>query len=112
MELKMYYLLKCINKNEGKIFELIFIFEIIFFCRQKDMQRQLEKITDLIRLVVQKMEIRTEMDGDDNYRGGKNENFMKMQKFRQTLNAARRFSRNRSSNGNIPNLFEHHTEKV
>ena len=76
------------------------------------MQRQLEKITDLVRLVVQKMEIRTEIEGDDSHRDGKNEKFVKMQKFRQTLNVARRFSRVRSSSGtNIPTLFDH-SEKV
>ncbi len=81
------------------------------FSRQKDMQRKLDKITDLVRLVVQKMEIRTEMEANDTNQSGKNENFIKMQKFRQTLNVARRFSRLRSSNGNIPTLFDH-SEKV
>jgi hypothetical protein len=75
------------------------------------MQRQLEKITDLVRLVVQKMEIRTEIEGDDSTYGGKNENFMKMQKIRQTLNVARRFTRMRGSNGNIPHAVEH-SDKV
>ena len=75
------------------------------------MQRQLEKITDLVRLVVQKMEIRTEMEGDDTHRDGKKENLMKMQKIRQTLSVARRFSRARSSSGTIPSLFDH-SEKV
>jgi len=75
------------------------------------MQRKLDKITDLVRLVVQKMEIRTEMEANDTNQSGKNENFIKMQKFRQTLNVARRFSRLRSSNGNIPTLFDH-SEKV
>ncbi len=81
------------------------------FSRQKDMQRKLDKITDLVRLVVQKMEISTEMEANDTNQSGKNENFIKMQKFRQTLNVARRFSRLRSSNGNIPTLFDH-SEKV
>jgi hypothetical protein len=108
----MHFLQKCINKNEGKIFQIFEeTFSNGFLCRQKDMQRQLEKITDLVRLVVQKMEIHTEMEGDDTNRGGKNENFMKMQKFRQTLNVARRFTRSRSSNGNISNLFDQ-PEKV
>jgi len=71
------------------------------------MQRQLEKITDLVRLIVQKMDIHTEIEGDETTRGGKHENFMKMQKIRQTLNVARRFSRVRSSNGNIPHLLDH-----
>ena len=72
------------------------------------MQRQLEKITDLVRLIVQKMDIRTEMEGDDTHQAGKNENLLKMQKIRQTLNVARRFTRTRSS---IPTLFEH-SEKI
>jgi hypothetical protein len=57
------------------------------------------------------MEISTEMEANDTNQSGKNENFIKMQKFRQTLNVARRFSRLRSSNGNIPTLFDH-SEKV
>lgn len=73
--------------------------------RQKDMQRQLEKITDLIRLIVQKMEIRTEMETDDIHQSVKNDNFLKMQKIRQTLNVARRFTRTRGSS--IPTLFDH-----
>lgn len=76
--------------------------------RQKDMQRQLEKITDLVRLIVQKMDIRTEMEGDDTHRTGPNENFLKMQKIRQTLQVARRFTRARPS---VPTLFEH-SEKI
>ena len=75
------------------------------------MQRQLEKITDLVRLIVQKMEIRTEIEGDDRTTGGKHENFLKAQKIRQTINVARRFSRVRSSNGSIPHIFEQ-SEKV
>lgn len=67
-----------------------------FSSRQKDMQRHLEKIADMVRLIVQKMEIRTEMDGDDVNRGTRNENLVKMQRIRQALNAARRFSRARS----------------
>jgi len=61
--------------------------------RQKDMQRQLEKITNLVRLIVQKMEIRTEIESDDIYQGGKNGNNKKVQKIRYALNAARRLSR-------------------
>ena len=75
--------------------------------RQKDMQRQLEKITDLVRLIVQKMDIRMEVEGDDTTRGGKNGNFAKAQKIRQTLSVARRFSRFRSTNGSVPHLFDH-----
>lgn len=76
------------------------------------MQRQLEKITDLVRLVVQKMDIRTEMESDDIHQGGKNANNSKLQKIRHSLSAARRFSRVRSSSHNIPALFDHHTDKI
>ncbi len=101
-------------KQKQRLYSRFFNLDLkknFFFCRQKDMQRKLDKITDLVRLVVQKMEIRTEMEGDDTYRSGKNENFMKMQKVRQTLNVAHRFARLRSSNKSIPTLFDH-SEKV
>lgn len=107
----VYSLSKCINKNEGNLLRFIRILKLFLFDRQKDMQRKLEKITELVRLIVQKMEIRTEVEGDDTNLDHKNEKFIKMQKFRQTLNVARRFSRLRSSNGSIPTLFEH-SEKV
>lgn len=51
------------------------------------------------------MEINAEADSDDTVHGNKNEKFLKMQKFRQTFNAARRFANVRSNNGNIPHLF-------
>ncbi|CAF1093211.1 unnamed protein product [Rotaria sordida] len=78
--------------------------------RQKDMQRQLEKMTDLVRLVLQKMEIQTETESDDITSNDKNENFLKMQKFRHVFNVARRFSHARSINGNNPHLFTHSEE--
>ena len=71
--------------------------------RQKEVQRQLDKITDLVRLVVQKMEIRTEIEADDSPRTDRTESLAKMQKFRQTLNVARRFSRARSG---MSSLYE------
>ncbi|CAF4381737.1 unnamed protein product [Rotaria socialis] len=78
--------------------------------RQKDMQHQLEKITDLVRLVLQKMEIHTEIESDDVTRGGQIEKIARMQKFRQTFNIARRFSGIRPLNGNAPHLFSHPEE--
>ncbi|CAF4822945.1 unnamed protein product [Rotaria sp. Silwood1] len=78
--------------------------------RQKNMQQQLEKITDLVRLVLQKMEIHTEMESNDTTSNDKNENFIRMQKFRQVFNITRRFSHARPSNGNIPHLFTHSEE--
>lgn len=97
---------KCTNKNEGNIeLNCPCREKDWILCRQKDMQRQLEKITDLVRLIVQKMEIRTEIETDDTHQTGKNENFLKMQKIRQTLHVARRFTRTRGSS--IPTLFDH-----
>ncbi|CAF4561944.1 unnamed protein product [Rotaria sp. Silwood2] len=78
--------------------------------RQKDTQRQLEKITDLVRLVLQKMEIHTETESDDTTSHNKNENFLRMQKFRQVFNVTRRFSRLHSTNGSVPHLFTHSEE--
>jgi hypothetical protein len=67
-------------------------------CRQKDMQRQLEKLTDLIQLIVNKMNIRTDMKGDDSIgQSENNDHGMKMQRFRQTFAVGRRFSLARSS---------------
>lgn len=93
----MPFSLKCTNKNEGLSLRRIDFRKRIFSFRQKDMQRQLEKITNLVRLVVQKMEIRTEIESDDIYQGGKNGNNKKIQKVRYALNAARRFSRAQNS---------------
>lgn len=65
-------------------------------------------MTDLVRLVVQKMDIRTEMEGDDATRGGKNENLIRMQRFRQTMNVTRRFARLRPTNtGSMSHLYDH-----
>ena len=76
------------------------------------MQRQLEKIGDMVRLIVQKMEIRTEIDGDDVNQGTRNEHLVKMHRIRQTLNAARRFSRARTvPQTSMPYLYDH-TEKA
>ncbi|CAF4493224.1 unnamed protein product [Didymodactylos carnosus] len=57
--------------------------------RQKDMQRQLEKLTDLVKLIVQKMDIHTEADVDDAPHTGP----INMEKLQQIIIAARRFSR-------------------
>jgi hypothetical protein len=54
------------------------------------MQRQLEKIGDLVRLIVQKMEINTEIVIDDRSKCDKNP--MRMSKIRNSISAARRFS--------------------
>ncbi|UJR31398.1 hypothetical protein I4U23_018892 [Adineta vaga] len=61
--------------------------------RQKDIQRQLDKLTDLIRLVAQKMEIITEIEIDDRSKCDHPEKCTNIQKLRQTINAANRFSR-------------------
>jgi hypothetical protein len=75
------------------------------------MLRQLEKTNALVRLIVQKMEIPAEMEIDDASKCDKNENSMKMQKFRRTLNVARRFSRLQSSTNNKPPHFFEQNEK-
>jgi hypothetical protein len=56
------------------------------------MQRQLEKITDLVRLIVQKMEIPVEMEVDDASKNDKNNSWMRIKKFQRTFNIARRFT--------------------
>jgi hypothetical protein len=76
--------------------------------RQKDMQRQLEKITDLVQSIVQKMEISTEIVIDDRSKCDNKDNCMKTQQFRQTLNVARRIHRLRpSTNNNVSNTVRH-----
>ncbi len=61
------------------------------------MQRQLEKATDLVRLIVQKMEIPAEIEVDDTSKIDKNQIKMRIQKFRQTFNTVRRFNQLQSS---------------
>lgn len=65
--------------------------------RQKEMQHQLEKITDLVRLIVQKLGISTDIVTEDRSTCDNQERSIKIQKLRHTFNAARRFSRFRSS---------------
>lgn len=55
------------------------------------MQQQLEKLTDLIRLILQKLEIQAELVNDDPPKCDKGEKFVKLQKIRRTISAARRF---------------------
>lgn len=55
------------------------------------MQRQVEKLTDLVRLIVQKMEIPAEIEVDDTSSNDKNDVQMKMKKLRQTFSAVHRF---------------------
>ena len=51
------------------------------------MVQQLEKITDLVRLIVQKMEIPAEMEIDDTSKDD-----ITIQKLRQEFNTTRRFA--------------------
>jgi len=61
------------------------------------MQRQLEKITDLVRLIVQKMEIPVEMEVDDASKNDRNDSWRRIKKFQRTFNAARRFTHIKST---------------
>lgn len=61
--------------------------------RQQDTQRQLEKLTDLVRLIVQKMEIPAEVEVDDTSSCDRNDVAIRMKKFRQTFTAVHRFQR-------------------
>lgn len=54
------------------------------------MQRQLDKMTDLLQLVVQKMEINTEIVIDDRSKCDNNDKRMSQPRLRQTLNVVRR----------------------
>jgi hypothetical protein len=71
------------------------------------MQRQLEKMTDLVRLIVQKMEINTEIVIDDRSKCDKNKNNMEISKLRQTFNIARHVSRfHASTTNNVSHTVE------
>lgn len=61
------------------------------------MQGQMDKITELIQLVVQKMEIRTEVVFNDRSKCDDNEECMPDSKLRQTINVTRRLQRLRAS---------------
>jgi hypothetical protein len=76
---------------------MVFFLEIFYVFRQQNMQRQLEKATDLVRLIVQKMEIPAEIEVDDTSKIDKNQIKMRIQKFRQTFNTVRRFNQLQSS---------------
>ena len=56
------------------------------------MEHQLETITGLVRLIVEKMEIRAELSVDDTSESNRHEINPRMQRFRRTFLAARRFS--------------------
>jgi len=72
------------------------------------MQRQLEKITDLVQLIVQKMEIRTEIGIDDRSKYDRKENCITTQHLRQTRNFARHENRFRTSTkNNVSNTVGH-----
>ena len=60
------------------------------------MQRQLDKITNLLRLIVQKMEITTEIELDDRSKCDQPKECMSIQKLRQVVNVKSRFSHLRS----------------
>jgi len=64
------------------------------------MQRQLDKITDLVQLIVQKMEIRTEIGIDDRSKYDPKEKCITTQRFRPTINVARRGHRLQTSRNN------------
>ncbi len=77
---------------------------------QQDMQRQLEKVTELVRLIVQKLEIPADMEIDDSSKSDKNESWIRFQKFHQTFNIARRFSHVQSTTSdNSSHEFHHPT---
>ena len=61
------------------------------------MQRQLEKITDLVQLIVQKMEIRTEITNDDRLKVYDDDEDSKTPQLRRTSNVIRRIHRLRPS---------------
>lgn len=61
--------------------------------RQKDMQRQLDKITELVQLVVQKMEINTERMNEDRLKLDDTDEDQTMPKARQTSSIFRRIRR-------------------
>ena len=71
------------------------------------MFQQLGKLMDLVRLVVQKLEIQSEIVVDDTVKCSRAENQMKMQRFRQTLSSARRFNHARpGTSAKIPNFCD------
>ena len=74
------------------------------------MQQQLEKVTDLIRLMLQKLEIQAEVENDDSPKGDRNDKFVKMQKIRQTISAARRFNQWRSLSYHRSSQCAEHSE--
>ncbi len=86
---RMLCLQNYIDKNNGR-FPLFHFSSSIYFYRQKGMHRQLDKITDLIRLIIQKLEIPAEIEVDDSSKINANENLKKIQKIRQGFSFTRR----------------------
>lgn len=60
--------------------------------RQKEMQFQLQKITDLVRLIVQKMDISAEMEVNDTSNIQRNDSHQRIKKVQLLLQASRRFA--------------------
>ena len=103
-------LMKCINKNDGKTRSNFFLRYLFDHClyRQKDMQRQLNKITELVQLVVHKMEISTEIVIDDRSKADNKKKCIETPQLQQALNVARRLHRLRpSTNKSISNTVGH-----
>ena len=90
----MFYSRKYTNKNDGKCLSILNIFsQTLNRYRQQEMQRQLEKLTDLVRLIVQKMEIPAEVEVDDTSLSDRNDVSIRMKKLRQTFSAVQRLQR-------------------
>ena len=89
----MLYSLKCTNKNDGKILCQYLANTKCDLSRQQDMQRQVEKLTDLVRLIVQKMEIPAKIEMDDTSSNEKNDVQMRLKKLRQTFSAVHRLQK-------------------
>jgi hypothetical protein len=75
---------------------------VLYLCedhvsRQKEMQHQLQKITDLIRSIVLKMNIVTETEMDYTFDRPKIASHARMKKFQQVFQASRRFTSSESS---------------
>ena len=54
------------------------------------MQRQIEKATELIRMIVQKLEIPAEIEVDDGAQSDKTAAVVRLQKFRHAFSLTRR----------------------
>lgn len=74
------------------------------------MQQQLEKVSDLIRLILQKLEIQAELVNDDSSKSDRKDKFVKIQRIRRTISAARRFNNWRSSSHHQSSQSAEHSE--